>query len=171
MKTINRTVIALNYPPKGNTHPIDEVDGVNIYTLICGEELLEDCAYLLPKSYEQIFGKKRSESNRHKRRLSVVKITNSDTNKSIYRKYVFNTRFTGMKEADIALHPSSIRELGENGKIVGNEVKVRPGCALCYYWNHPLHATRISAKLGIISIALAILSILLTIIMCCPCFH
>lgn len=85
MKT-NKTVITLNYPPKGNTHPIDEVDGVNIYTPICGEELQEDCAYMLPKSYEEIFGKKRSESNRHKRRLCVVKITNSDTHTSIYRK-------------------------------------------------------------------------------------
>lgn len=171
MKVINKTVIALNFLPKGNTHPIDEVDGVNIYTPICGDELQEDCAYMLPKSYEEIFGKKRSESNRHKRRLSVVKITNSDMHTSIYRKYVFSTRFTGMKEADIVLHPSSIRELSENEKIVGNKVQVRPGCALCYYWNHPLHATRISAKLGIISVALALLSILLTIILSCPCFH
>lgn len=171
MKVINKTVIALNFPPKGNTHPIDEVDGVNIFTPICGDELQEDCAYMLPNSYKDIFGKKRSESNSNKRRLSVVKITNPDTHTSIYRKYVFSTRFTGMKEADIALHPSSIRELGGNKKIVGNEIIVRPGCLLCYYWNHPLHATRISAKLGIISVALALLSILLTIILSCPCYH
>ena len=171
MKTINKTVIALNFPPKNNSHPIDEVDGVNIYTPICGNELQEDCVYMLPKTYKQIFGEKRSVSNCHKRRLSVVKITYSATHSSIYRKYVYNPRFSGMKETEIALHPASIRELGDNDKIVGNEVTVRPGCALYYYWRHPLHATRISAKLGFISVVLALISILLTIILSCHCCH
>ena len=171
MKPINKRVIALNYTSKDNSHTIDEVDGVNIYTPICGNELQEDCVYMLPKTYEQIFGKQRSESSCYKRRLSVVKITYSATHGSIYRKYVYNPRFVGLKETELALNPSSIRELGDNDKIVGDEVTVRPGCAICYYWNHPHHSTRISTKLGIISVVLALSSFFITIFISCPCCH
>lgn len=71
----------------------------------------------------------------------------------------------------VVLHPASIRELtlNENSDIVGKTVEVGRGNCFCYFWNHPFHATRISMKLGVFSILLAIASILITIIRSCHC--
>lgn len=165
-----RKVVALNFPPKGHTLPLDVVVGNNLYTEdIYEDESLQDSVFMSSKSYSSIFGESRSESNCYKRRLAVVRIKSITTHKSIYRKYVFSPKYEGLDDNNLALHPSSIRELGNNNEIVGSDVIVSPGSALLYYWRHPFHATRISTKLGVCSIILGILSIILTIVMSCCC--
>lgn len=90
---------------------------------------------------------------------------------SIYRKYQYTPDFKGIKEDMIALHPASIRELvkEDNSEIVGKTVVVSRGNRFCYFWRHPYHATRISMKLGVPSIVLALISIIVTVITSCHC--
>lgn len=171
MSKETRKVVSLNMPPKTGGVKLNEVqdDGKNLYVERIQEESLEDSVYMSPLSYKAIFNKKRSDDTGSRRRLAVVKITSPLTRRSIYRKYVFCQDYSGITDKNLALHPSSIRELGDNETIVGSDVIVSRGCVLCYFWKHPFHATRISTKLGIISILLAIISIAITIVLSCHC--
>ena len=165
-------LIALNFPSKKGLHTLDEVDKNNIYSDLCGILDIEDTAYMSPGAYAAIFCKVRRKMGPCMKRLSVVKITNPKNGKSIYRKYEYNPRFKGIGDNDVVLHPASIRELAdgeENETLVGKTVCVRPGCKFCYYWNHPYHATRISMKLGIFSIAVAVISTILSLLFSCLC--
>ncbi|MCR4564580.1 MAG: hypothetical protein K5651_00655 [Bacteroidales bacterium] len=166
-----KKVIALNFPPKNSTVITDTVTGVNIFTDICGNQEYEDTAYLSSGSFSGVFGKTRSKSCRCRKLLSILRIRNKETGYVIYRKYEYNPNFNGLTDDMIALHPASIRELveGNNAQLVGKDVEVSKGCSFCYFWNHPYHATRISMRLGIYSICLALLSIILTLILsgCC----
>ena len=165
-------VIALNFLSSRGTHKENEVEGVNIYTDLCGNPNYEDSVYMSPAAYVNVFCKRRPKTCRHVQRLSVVKITNPENGESIYRKYVFNPFFKGIGDNDMALHPASIRELaggGDNETVVGKHVCARKGCFFAYYWNHPFHATRISMKLGVVSIILACLSIIVTVYLSCYC--
>ena len=159
-------LIALNFAPKGGGVNLDVVDKLNIYSEICGDPNLEDTVYMSSGAYVNIFCKKRAKVCRCLQRLSVVRIKNPVTGVSIYRKYEYSPRFKGVGDNDIVLHPASIRELAsgeDNSSVVGKEMCVSPGCFFAYYWNHPYHATRISMKLGVVSILLAIISIALTV--------
>lgn len=170
MKT-QKKVIALNFPSKNGLTSKDRVTVVNLYTDLCGNPDFEDTAYLSSQSYQEIFGKPRSIVGRQRKLLSVLRIKNKETGRVIYRKYNNNPRFSGLKDEMIALHPASIRELTieNNSEIVGKPVEVGKGNYFCYYWNHPFHATRISMKLGTISVFLAILSIIITIVLSSHC--
>ena len=170
MKT-QKTVIALNYPSKSGLTTKDQVTGFNLYTDLCGDLQLEDTAYLSSASYQEIFGKPRAKAGKHKKILSVVRIKNRENGHAIYRRYEFNPCFSGLKDKMIALHPASLRELTikDNSEIVGKPVEVGRGNCFCYFWNHPFHATRISMKLGVISVLLAIISIIATIVISCHC--
>ena len=167
MKNVSKLLVALNFPSKKGTSPIDQVVGNNIFTDICGDEQKEDSVYMSPNSYKDIFGKTRKESSRCSKRISVVRIYSKKTRKAIHRKYVCSSAFIGLGDKALALHPSSIRELCgpgfENDDIVGGEVKVSRGSWFLYFWNHPFHATRISMKLGVFSIIIALISIALSI--------
>ena len=163
MTTVKKKLIAINFPPKNTSCALLGVQGNNLYWDKCGDEALEDSAYMSSASYREIFGKNRSRANRFMKRLAVVKIHSSKTKRSIYRKYVYSPLFAGLNNSSIALNPSSIRELGDNDELVGRPITVSPGSVFLYYWNHPFHATRISMKLGIVSIFLALTSIALSL--------
>ena len=119
-------------------------------------------------AYADVFGKSRKDSSRCRKCLSVMKIYSPMTGKSIYRQYVFNPNFIGLTDGDIALNPASIMELCgsgfDNSDIVGKDIEVSKGCPLCYYFHHPFHATRISMKLGLVSIILALVSIAISLL-------
>lgn len=163
---MKKKVIALNYLPKNGERLENTVDGVNIYTDLCGRLDMEDSVYMIPKAFPELFGVTRSASRSQIKRLAIVRIDNEESGKKIYRKYEYNPIFKGISENMIALHPASIRELakGSNSEVVGKELSVSKGCSFMYYWNHPFHATRISMRLGFISIALAFLSIVITLL-------
>ena len=168
MKQSTKKVIALNFPPKNGQGKMNSVSGSNIFTDLCGDINQEDAVYMTSKAYADVFGKSRKDSSRCRKRLSVVKIYSPITGKSIYRQYVFNLNFSGLTDDDIALNPASIRELCgpgfDNSDIVGSEIEVYKGCLFSYYWHHPFHATRISMKLGLISILLALVSIAISLL-------
>lgn len=166
MRKLSRIVVALNYVPKRiGKYPLDWVTGNNLYTTICGDPDYEDSVYMSPESYAEIIGKCRAKAGRFKRRLTVIRIFSPKTHRSIYRKFVTNPMFRGLNKTNLALHPSSIRELGDNKEIVNSSVIVSQGSFFLFFWRHPFHATRISMKLGVFSILLAIISIILTIVL------
>lgn len=169
MKTKNlMKLIALNFPPRNADYELNRVVGCNIYTELCGEVSQEDSVYMSSKSYNSVFGENRRDAPRRMKRLSVVKITPKDSGYPIYRKYVCNPYFQSLEDNQVALNPASIREMcggGQNNSdLVGGDVVVSKGNFFMYYWNHPFHATRISMKLGVASILLALISIVIALI-------
>lgn len=102
------------------------------------------------------------------KRLSVVKITPENGGYAIYRKYVYNPYFKSIRNCQVALNPASIREMcgkgQSNSDLVGRDVAVSKGSCFMYYWNHPFHATRISMRLGVASILLALISIVIALL-------
>jgi hypothetical protein len=115
--------------------------------------------FLTSTAYKDIFGKTRKSSSVSNKRLSVVKI--SVNGRSIHRAYrsVPADNFT---KNYVALTSKSIGMLVNNG-IEPTEVDLAPGCRFLFYWNHPDLAIRLSMKLGMLSIALALLSIVISI--------
>ena len=118
----------------------------------------DDVAFLNNRIYSKILGEKRAESSDEQKLLSVVKITYGG--KSIHRAYRCSPK---LRKDEVALSANSQRLLF--GKIDNaGEVTITKGSKFIYFWNHPFHATRISMRLGVYSIILAILSTILAII-------
>lgn len=122
----------------------------------------EDLVLLPNKAYSEIFGKKRSEDALHRKRLAIVRIRYNGV--SIYRAY----RGMNVGSKNIGLTMSSIRYFGtDNDRVLGQSLLVNKGWWFPYYWSHPFHATRISCRLGVISLGLGILSLLLGFLSLC----
>lgn len=118
-----------------------------------------DKAIFWSRDYTSIFGKTLKDSNDSSKRLSIVKI--SYNGKSIYRQYIAHPK---MEKAYIGLSPRSIRMLGNIGHNDSLKISVKKGCAICFYWTHPDNATRISVRLGFLSLVLGLLSIIQSIL-------
>ena len=99
---------------------------------------------MTPNSYQSVFGESRKDASRRMKRLSVVKITPKDSGYPIYREMCGEGK--------------------SNSDLVGGEEVVSKGSCFMYYWNHPFHATRISMRLGVASILLALISIVITLL-------
>lgn len=128
-----------------------------------------DAVLLAGCDFEEIFKTTKAASPIWVKRLPVVKI--SFKGKSIYRRF-YGHKELGEKGRDgkyvgvyAALNYSSLYELVDDkiDSIKGEMVQISKGRRFPYYWNHPFHATRISARLGFISIAIAIISLVLSI--------
>ena len=118
----------------------------------------DDVAFLNNRTYSAIFGEKRADSSNEKKLLSVVKITCDG--KSIHRAYRCSANMT---MNTVALTQNSQRLLFGSLTNVG-DVTILKGSKFFYFWNHPFHATRISMRLGVYSVALAIVSIIISVI-------
>lgn len=128
-----------------------------------------DTVILAGCDFKEIFGKTKAESPMWTKRLPVVKI--AFNGKSIHRRFYGNNDL-GKEVRDkeyvgvyAALNYSSLYELVDDkpDTIKGKTVQISKGCRLPYYWNHPFHATRISFRLGLISISIAVVSLLLSL--------
>ena len=118
----------------------------------------DDVAFLNNRTYSEIFGEKRANSSKEKKLLSVVKITCDG--KSIHRAYRCSANMT---KNTVALTQNSQRLLF--GSLTNtDDVTILKGSKFIYFWNHPFHATRISMRLGVYSVALAIVSIIISLI-------
>ena len=124
---------------------------------------LNDVAYVQSSDYAKIIGEKKCNQSTGKKRMTIVKIQHGK--KSIHRR-LCSVSAQGFTSGNIAISMNSFYELAEEGKKKDEieNVSVSKGCHFCYYWNHPFHATRISARLGFISVFFAIISIILTIL-------
>lgn len=136
-----------------------DINGCYLY---CTQSVQQniDAVFLAPKDYELIFGFKKAKMSLAKKRLSVIRI--SFDGKHISRRYLGESKLKCTECA--ALNYSSLLELvnESSSEVIGHEVTLSKGSRFDYYWNHPFHATRISFRLGIISIALAVISIFIS---------
>ena len=118
----------------------------------------DDVAFLNNRTYSEIFGEKRANSSKEKQLLSVVKIKYGC--RSIHRAYRCSANMT---KNTVALTQNSQRLLF--GSLTNADyVTISKGSKFIYFWNHPFHATRISMRLGVYSVALAIVSIIISVI-------
>ncbi len=134
--------------------------------------VLGDVVIVTPGNYEKIFGKTKSASSTEKKLLSVVKIEYVDaTNrKMVIHRRCYCLAAAGFSQDMAALtHPSINILAGGQGvsSIQGKEVKLSKGCWLPYYWYHPFHATRITMRLGLPSLILAIVSFIISLLSGC----
>lgn len=121
----------------------------------------ECLALFQPGNYEDLFGSAKKDMPQCKQRLSVVKI--SSLNRVIYRQFA-GRAILDLKDDCIGLSPNAWQLLQlDLRKCPCAEVKVEKGCKFMFYWRHSNSATRISFKLGLISIALAVVGIILTV--------
>lgn len=121
-----------------------------------------DAVILPPEDYRKIFGDRKASMPTSSKRLSVVKI--SFDGKSIHRRYLGEPNLKNCKYA--SLNYSSLLELVNEkpSEVIGHEVTLSKGSRLKYYWNNPANAIRMSTRLGVISLTMAIVSIVLSII-------
>lgn len=120
---------------------------------------LECCAYLHPTVYEKIFRKKKKEASQSDQRLSIMKIKNS--NRCIYRKYSGKT-IEGLTHDYIVISGNSAQQLNfekDEEKIV----TVSKSYWLPFYWHHTNSATRISFRIGMWGLLIAIIGLGLSI--------
>ena len=116
--------------------------------------------------FKELFGAPRYKTNKRNKLLAVIKITNKN-GESIHRAYLGKKGVPGFNSDHVALTHNSIRLLNgddENPDSI-KQVTISKGCRFLYYWNHPYHATRISMRLGMLSIVLTIILSLLGIIL------
>lgn len=126
-------------------------------------ESLIDCVVLAPNDYLQLFGRNRSQAKGIDKVLAVVKIKSTKTKKVIWRRFFGEPAMKHKEYAAVTY--SSLYELADIDykELIEGDVVLCKGNWFMYYWNHPFHATRISAKLGFISVVLAAISIVISI--------
>lgn len=116
---------------------------------------LDEYVVLHSSMYEKIFKRKKMDASRSKKQLSVVKVCYEG--KSIHRAYLY-VPASNFNSNYIALTPNSINELicGKEIDSLGAFVVCR-GCRWIYYWHHPNAAVRMSFRIGLFGIFIAIL--------------
>lgn len=119
---------------------------------------MSDKAVFYSKDYAEIFGQTKKTSSQGNKQLSVVKI--SYKGKTIHREFM---SLPGMVKQNVALTPRSAYLLGCEGRESEMEVTVEPGSKFFFYWDHPVHATRISTRLGIYSIVISLIGIIISL--------
>ena len=121
---------------------------------------LECCAYLQAKAYKEIFNKKKKDASQSNQRLSVLKVKYD--NRCIYRKYA-SKPIEGLKKDCIAISGNSEQQLNlpRNGE---RTVTVSKSYWLPFYWHHTNSATRISFRIGMWGLLIAIIGLVLSVI-------
>lgn len=125
-----------------------------------------DCVFLSSGDYHYLFKEKRYKDVKRRRRFAVVKITCYIGGHlySIHRRYEGNKALDDKRS--IAMNFGSCNELlpVKVEDWLGKPVHISKGSYIKYYWNCPVHATRIGVRLGCLSLALGLLSIILCLI-------
>lgn len=111
-------------------------------------------------TYSNIFGPQRKDSSPAKQRLSVVKIANTYGKRKIFRQYA--GRSIPINTKSVGLSPNSWQQLCMDSSK-DKEVVVCKSWWLPFFWNHSNSATRVSFRIGIIGLALAIVGVVVSI--------
>lgn len=111
------------------------------------------------QDYVRIFGAKKRDLPTYRKRLCIVKIT-SRTGCSIYRECVAHPLNTE-RCAAVSKRSLALLDLEYENKPL---VDITKGNPWLFYWNHPIHATRISVRLGVVGIGVSIIVTLISII-------
>ena len=119
----------------------------------------ESKALFHPGRYQDIFGKTKKSSNQRRQRLSVVRIKYGK--RVIYRSFQARS-ITGLDKNSIGLSPNACQELGIEPN--GEKVTVRKGCLGGYFWEHPNSATRVSFRIGSLSLLVGLISLIVGLV-------
>lgn len=139
--------------------------GSGIPKLVLSECFTSDCdcvVYCEGKDFLRIFGNRRANT-KYKRTPPIVKVTNPKTGNSIHRVYRMGKN---CPDNTCALSYFSLLELINNNddmKRLGR-VLLSKGSLWKYYWYHPFHATKVTTRLGILSMVIGLLSLLISIL-------
>lgn len=154
LKREDNEVAILKILPSG-TKPHPSSNNVLRVPNISSPKELDEYVLMYSGMYEKIFHKKMKNSNKGRKRLSIVKIKCGSN--SIHRAFM-SSPISGLKDGFAALTPNSVYLLtakDENQKPT--TAIVSKGCWWIYYWNHPNAAVRMSFRVGIIGIAITII--------------
>lgn len=111
------------------------------------------------QDYEKIFGTKKKNLPVYRKKLCIVKIT-SKTGYTIHRECVAHPLNTE-RCAAVSKRSLAMLNLEDENKPL---VDITKGSWWSFYWNHPIHATRISTRLGVLGICVSILVTLISVI-------
>ena len=113
--------------------------------------------------HKEIFGKFKKD---YEKTVSIIKIK-ADTGKTIYREYQ-GKAVSGFNTDTVALSPNSIKLLSrynnDDTMTRPDSLTLSPGHKFPFYWSHPDKAIKISFRMGLLSIALSVISIITAII-------
>ena len=124
----------------------------------------EELVFLQGSDYKLIYGQNDGDNKRSKW-PPIVKITNPNNGKYIYRAFRTSSEIHGFRDY-AAISYTAIKQITTNKEELENlmYVVLSKGHIIPFYLNHPNHATRIgiySACIGVLSLAISIFSIIL----------
>lgn len=153
--------VVIHYSASGNNKITPNCRFITEFSYIEGNE---DVVWFSNKQYFEIFKKKRSTDYKNKL-LAIVRLEYQD--RRIRRRYKYNP-ILRLNNNQLGLTSESVRILFDDMPDISNEIiKVSMGNiwdTIMFYWNHPFHATRISFKIGIISLIIGVISIFISVI-------
>lgn len=124
----------------------------------------QDVAWFNSKQYSEIFKKKRSGDPQNKL-LAVARLRYKD--RILRRRYLCDQTLS-LADNQVGLTSESIRILFDGKTNPSQElITISKGNiwdVFMYYWNHPFHATRISFKLGVISLIVGVIPFVVSLI-------
>lgn len=139
--------------------PVDTDEKVTEGISVCVDSFdidSECCAYFQASAYQDIFNKKKQDVSQSEQRLSVVKICRGK--RKIYRKYVAKSP-KGLTKDYIVLSLNACQQLGIKRYDIDKEVRVTKSWWFPFYWYHSNSATRVSFRVGLISLFIGLLGI------------
>ena len=116
-------------------------------------------------TYQKIFGPKKKDSSQAKQRLSVVRIAKEK--RKIFRQYSGRAISFGKSIESskcVGLSPNSWQQLCLDS-CNDKEVVVSKSWWFPFFWNHSNSATRVSFRVGMMGLALAIVGIILPFVL------
>ena len=153
--------VVIHHSASGNNKITPNCRFVTEFSYIEGNE---DVAWFDNKQYSKIFNIKRSKDHKNKL-LAIVRLEYQD--RGIRRRYKYNPVLR-LNNDQLGLTSESIRILFDDMPDISKEIiKVSMGNiwdTIMFYWDHPFHATRISFKIGIISLITGVISIFISVI-------
>lgn len=144
--------------------PVDTDEKVTEGISVCVDSFdidSECCAYFQANAYKDIFKKKKKDAPQNEQRLSVVKICRC--NRKIYRKYITKSP-KGLTKDDIVLSLNACQQLGIKKDDTDKNVCVMKSWWFPFYWYHSNSATRISFRVGLISLFIGLLGVVLSVV-------
>ncbi len=140
----------------------ERVDRAQEQIDIRNDESLEDYqdkVFLNAQKYKEIFGKSFSKQRRLPWKRGIVKI--SCTGQPVHRMYLSRN---DIRANEMAVTRQTLGLLMESSNQDAMRFTVDKGSRICFYWEHPVHTTRVSFKLGLISVVASVVSLTITLL-------
>lgn len=116
--------------------------------------------------HEKVFGEKAGSILKYPWKKKIIKITSKETKLSVYRIWRGVPAYVISKDM-LYIDNNAKYSLINNRDNNDVDVVLSKGCRFWYYWNHFDNATRVSFKLGLISVILGIISLILGALSIC----